>query len=322
MKIKNQHVKEKSKLHPRSKHRERYDFNALIKTSPELASFVKVNDYGDESIDFFNPNAVKSLNTALLKHFYDIKFWDIPANYLCPPIPGRADYIHHVAQLLGESNYGKIPTGANIKCFDIGVGANCIYPIIGNNEYGWSFIASEIDKVAIDNATLIVTQNSNLKEAIQFRLQENPKDVFYGVITKEERIDISICNPPFHASLADAEAGTKRKLTNLKGKKATELTKNFGGQNMELWCEGGENKFVRNMIRESKKFASSCFWFTTLISKQSNLKSVYKSLENEAATDVVTIAMGQGNKTSRIVAWTFLTQEQQKEWKNTRWKLS
>ena len=67
-------------------------------------------------------------------------------------------------------------------------------------------------------------------------------------------------------------------------------------------------------------FSTSCFWFTTLVSKQSNLKSIYAALKNAEAVDVKTIEMGQGNKTSRIVAWTFLTSEQQKEWKNTKWK--
>jgi 23S rRNA (adenine1618-N6)-methyltransferase len=29
--------------------------------------------------------------------------------------------------------------------------------------------------------------------------------------------------------------------------------------------------------------------------------------------------MGQGNKTSRIIAWTFLSPDQQRQWVNTRW---
>jgi 23S rRNA (adenine1618-N6)-methyltransferase len=320
MKSKKTHPKVKASLHPKNKHRERYDFEVLIKTCPELAEFVKPNDYGDESIDFFNSDAVKQLNTALLKHFYNISYWNIPKSYLCPPIPGRADYIHHVAQLLGESNYGNIPTGNSVKCLDIGVGANCIYPIIGHTEYDWSFIGTDIDEIALGNAQKIIDNNSTLKDAVEFKLQTNPKDVFYGVLKKEERIDISICNPPFHSSKAEANAGTVRKLKNLKGKRVSEPAKNFGGQNAELWCDGGENRFIRNMVRESKNFSESCFWFTTLVSKQSNLKSIYTSLEKENAVEVKTIVMGQGNKTSRIVAWTFLTSEQQKDWRNTRWK--
>jgi 23S rRNA (adenine1618-N6)-methyltransferase len=320
MKIPKIHPTVKSNLHPNSKHRARYNFEELIQSHTELAEFVKKNDYGDESIDFFNPEAVRALNTSLLKHFYGIDFWEIPENYLCPPIPGRADYIHHIAQLLGESNYGKAPVGKHIKCLDIGVGANCIYPIVGSHEYQWSFIGSDIDEKALENAQEIIDQNKGLKEKIELRLQSNSKDLFYGVIAKEEQIDITVCNPPFHASAEDAAAGTQRKIKNLTGQKKVEIAKNFGGKSNELWCEGGENKFVRNMVRESKKFSTSCFWFTTLVSKQSNLKSIYKSLENEKAVDVKTIPMGQGNKTSRIVAWTFLTPAAQKDWREKNWK--
>jgi len=315
-----EHPKVKSRLHPRNKHRERYDFKQLIDTCPELEQFVMLNKYNDESIDFSNPEAVKMLNKALLKHYYDIDNWDIPPGYLCPPIPGRADYIHHIADLLRNYNYGKIPRGNKIKCLDIGVSANCVYPLIGNKEYGWSYIGTDIDPVSIENGNKIIELNSFLKGKIEIRLQNNPKDFFYGIIQKDELIDFSICNPPFHASLAEAQSGTLRKLSNLSHKKITEPTLNFGGQNNELWCEGGEERFVREMIRESKKFASSCFWFSTLISKQSNLKSAYKALEKTEAVEVKTIPMGQGNKTSRIVAWTFLDKEQQNKWRNTRWK--
>ncbi len=314
--VKRVHPKEKLILHPRNKHRERYNFKLLIKTCPELKPFVFINKFDDESIDFFNPEAVKILNKALLKQYYNIDYWDVPKGYLCPPIPGRADYIHYIADLLGESNNGKIPTGKKVKVLDIGVGANCAYPIIGNSEYGWSFVGSEIDIVAISSANAIIKKNASLKENVTLRLQPNSHEIFYGIIQKDERFEVSICNPPFHASIAEAQAGTIRKLKNLTGGKAVQPTLNFGGVTTELWTEGGEIKLVRNMIRESKKFADSCCWFTTLISKESNLHSVNQALKNVGATEVKTIAMGQGNKVSRIVAWTFLKPEQRLKWFN------
>ncbi len=316
---KKEHPKEKLELHPRNQHRGRYDFKELVEASSDLAPFVLLNAHLDESIDFADPAAVKMLNTALLKRYYDLNYWDIPAGYLCPPIPGRADYIHHIATLLGNNNYGKIPTGKNIVCLDIGVGANCIYPIIGVKEYGWSFIGADIDPVAIDSANKIIELNPHLKELVECRLQPDPKDIFYNIVKKDELFDLSICNPPFHASQEEAEAGTLRKLSNLQQTKVKTPVLNFGGQNGELWCFGGEEKFVRDMIRESRKFASSCYWFSTLISKKTNLPSVYAALKKVEATDVKTIPMGQGHKTSRIVAWTFLGKEEQKEWRNTRW---
>jgi 23S rRNA (adenine1618-N6)-methyltransferase len=304
MQKKRTHSEIKTKIHPRNKHRERYDFTQLIASYPDLAVYVKPNKYGDESVNFFDPKAVLMLNKALLKHFYGIGHWMIPEGYLVPPIPGRADYIHYVADLLAVDNDDEIPKGKEVLCFDIGVGANCIYPIIGHQEYGWSFIGSETDPIAVESAENIVKQNK-LDEAIELRLQKSPKFLFKGIIKKDERIDVTICNPPFHASAKEAEQASIRKLSNLQKKAVSKAELNFGGKNNELWCPGGEVQFVCDMIYQSKKYADNCLWFTSLVSKESNLKAIYKALKNVEAKDVRTIAMGQGNKVSRIVAWTF-----------------
>jgi len=317
--IKKEQQKEKSKLHPRNKNRERYDFKLLIERSPELAPYVKPNMHGDDSVDFTDPKAVKILNKALLMNQYGISYWDIPEGYLYPPIPVRADYIHHIADFLCRNNYGKIPKGSHIKCLDIGVGASCIYPIIGNQDYGWSFIGSDIDSIAIESANRIMDSNPSLQGKVECKLQPNSKDYFYGIIRKDELIDLSICNPPFYASAKDAEASTLKKTLKNQDNNAEPIL-SVEAQNHELWCDGGEEKFVRNMILQSKKFASNCFCFSTLVSKESNLKSIYLVLEQVEAYGVETIPMGQGNKISRIVLWTFLSTEEQNKWKNTRWK--
>ncbi len=137
---------EKTNLHPRNQHRLGYNFEALITTCPELQNFVAINEHQIKTIDFSNPKAVKILNKALLIADYDIKNWDIPENYLCPPIPGRVDYIHYVADLLASNNNGIIPKGENVQILDIGIGANCIYPILGNTVYGWSFVEQKLTK--------------------------------------------------------------------------------------------------------------------------------------------------------------------------------
>ena len=322
MSEKRKHPSIKSKLHPRSKHRERYDFKELIKSCPELEQFVSQNKYGDESIDFFNAEAVKILNKSLLLHYYNINFWDIPEGFLCPPIPGRADYIHQVADLLASSNADVIPTGSGIKCLDVGTGANCIYPLLGNSEYGWSFIGSEIDAVALNNAKKIIEYNSNLKNQIEFRLQENTSQVLKGIIKEEERIDVIICNPPFHASLKEAQSGSLRKLSNLKKKIVKKTDLNFGGQGNELWTPGGELRFIFTMIKESTAYAKSCVWFTTLVSKEENLQALFEELDHVEATAYETIRMGQGNKSSRIVAWTFLSKQEEKDWAEKQWNLN
>jgi 23S rRNA (adenine1618-N6)-methyltransferase len=310
---------DKPSLHPRNKHKGRYDFKKLIHSSPELAAFVVLNKYKVESINFSDPKAVLMLNRALLSNQYGIKEWNIPEGYLCPPIPGRADYIHHIADLLSSTNHGKIPKGDKVRCLDIGVGANCIYPIVGTAEYGWSFVGSDIDSVAIQSAQHIVEHNPSLQGKMELRLQKNPKGILEGVFKVGEKIDVTICNPPFHSSAEEAKSGTLRKLSNLYKKKASKATLNFGGQNNELWCEGGEKKFISDMVYQSKQFSKSCLWFTTLVSKQSNLNSIYLAIKKVDVVNVRTIEMGQGNKVSRFVAWSFLTLAEQKTWVDTKW---
>ncbi len=161
-------------------------------------------------------------------------------------------------------------------------------------EYGWSFIASDIDPLAIDSANKIITANPILKGKVELKVQHSPKDFFYGIIRKDDHVDLTICNPPFHSSFEKAQAGTLRKLRNLHDKKAKTPVRNFGGKNTELWCEGGEKRFVSKMIVESRKFSGSCFWFSALISKEANLKFTYNTLKQVEATEVKTAALLPG----------------------------
>ena len=311
---------EKDGLHPRNPHRARYDFAQLVKSSPALAPFVEPNKFGDVSVDFANPAAVKALNRALLKDFYGVTYWEMPAGYLCPPIPGRADYIHYLADLLAESNGGTLPPGEDISVLDVGVGANCIYPIIGHQTYGWHFVGSDIDGVAVRAAQQTEAANPALAGAIECRLQPVRTRIFDGIIQAGEVFDLTLCNPPFHASAAEAKAGTQRKVTNLGNRPSPRPVLNFGGQQGELWCEGGEAAFVRRMVQESARRPRSCYWFTTLISKKDTLPGVYRALKTAGATTVRTIDMAQGQKKSRFVAWTFLSPAQQADWRATRWQ--
>lgn len=292
-------------MHERNRHRERYNFPELIAATPELATFVARNEYGDDSIDFADPQAVKALNRSLLRRYYGITEWDIPDGYLCPPIPGRADYLHSVADLLAESNSGVVPRGESVLVLDVGVGANCIYPIIGRHEYGWRFVGTDIDVVAVDSARRIIRANPELTGKVECRLQRDPRAIFRDVVKPGEAFAVSICNPPFHASAAAAAAGTERKLRNLGASRAGRPILNFGGQRNELWCEGGELKFVERLVRESARSPALCRWFTSLVSKAENLPAIHRALRAVRATDVRTIPMAQGQKQSRIVAWTF-----------------
>ncbi len=308
----------KSRMHTRNRNRERYDLTALIQVKPELENFVEKNRHGVDTVDFSNPKAVKLLNQALLHHYYSIENWNFPDENLCPPIPGRADYIHYIADLLSENNYGNVPKGDKVTCLDIGTGASCIYPIIGVVEYDWRFIATDTDAKSLESAKQIIQSNEVLTNKIGCRLQQNSSNFFKGILMSKNKIDVTICNPPFHASAEDAKKGTHRKNRNLSGQKG-DATLNFSGIQSELVYKGGENQFIQNMILESKEFAKNCLWFTTLVSKQSNLKGIYNALDSVEAEEIRTIPMGTGNKSTRIVAWSFLRRSEEKEWQN-KWK--
>ena len=287
----------KEQLHPRNRFRNGYAFPRLVASSPQLAAFVAPNAYGDASVDYANPAAVTALNQALLKDAYGIEQWDVPPGYLCPPIPGRSDYLHHLADLPG--------LGKATRVLDIGMGASCIYPLIGASEYGWRFVGSDIDPIALDWAKKLVSANPAVAGLIECRLQGSPLKCFSGVVKPGERFDLSMCNPPFHASAEDAAEGTRRKQRKLGYAKSAAPVLNFGGHAGELWCAGGELGFVGRMIAESAARPELCRWFTTLVSQRAHLPRLFHALEDVNATDVRTVDMTQGQKQSRILAWTF-----------------
>ena len=322
-------------LHPRNQHTGRYDFELLVAALPELKEHLIKNPVGEDTVNFSDPLAVKLLNKALLAHHYGVKHWDIPAGYLCPPIPGRADYIHRVADILNSDGQGEPYNHASVKALDIGVGANCIYPIIGATEYKWRCTGTDVDSVSIKTANFIAESNPNLKGKIRARLQADSESIFKGVIKDNERYDVTICNPPFHSSLEEAEKGSQRKLDNLAANRAKKAGKsfkpemnkkpaksikqekptlNFGGQKSELWCPGGEAAFIMKMARESQLFATQVLWFTTLISKKDNVDMVRSELGKLRAKQVKVVEMSQGQKVSRFIAWTFMDDEQRQEW--------
>jgi len=154
-------MKEKG-LHPKNKFNKGYDFEQLIKDNPALKEFVFNNSYGNTSIDFSNPIAVKELNKGLLFSFDKITDWNFPDENLCPPIPGRLDYIHHLADVLSSEE--------SITILDIGTGATCIYPLLGVAAYNWTFVATDIDLNSLDTAQDIIDDN-NLDAFITLRQQ-------------------------------------------------------------------------------------------------------------------------------------------------------
>ena len=284
-------------MHPNNLHNQPYDFKALVAAHSELEPFVFTSSFDIQTIDFSQPKAVLALNKAILKSDYGLMDWNIPEGYLCPPIPGRADYIHHIADLLKENGHIN-----DIQGLDIGMGANCIYPILGAQIYGWQMVGCDIHATAVKSANATIDANSKLYKSIEIRHQKNNANLFAEIIKQDEYFHFTMCNPPFYASKENAESETKRKQRNLAY--SPDAKRNFGGQANELWCNGGEALFIKRMIKQSVIFKEQVGIFTCLVSKSEHLPKIKKQLTKLNAVYKI-IPMEQGNKRSRIVAWKF-----------------
>ena len=59
-------MKKSSNFHPNNIHKNGYDFKELLKVNSSLKDFVFENNYGNLTIDFSDPKAVKEINRSLL----------------------------------------------------------------------------------------------------------------------------------------------------------------------------------------------------------------------------------------------------------------
>ena len=139
------------------------------------------------------------------------------------------------------------------------------------------------------------------------------------LIKRDDRFDLTICNPPFHGSASEADAAARRKVANLTGQRMGNVELNFVGRHHELWCDGGEEVFLATMARESVSYGHQVAWFSSLVSKAANVRGLQRELEMCDARRVVTLDMAQGNKISRVVAWTYLDKEEMAIWREARW---
>lgn len=292
-----------SLLHPNNPHQGRYDLSLLCQTYPALKPFIQISPAGLETINFSQAAAVQTLNAALLASYYQIDFWQIPAGYLCPPIPGRADYLHYAADLLVQLTAAQQGSVSQpIRMLDIGCGANCIYPIIASRSFGWQVVGSDIDSQALKIANTIINANKNLQGQISLRQQQQPNNIFQGIIKPKEYFDLTVCNPPFYRSAKEAIAVNQKKWQKL-GK--ANQGRNFAGSASELWCTGGELSFISNMITESFLFASQVGWFTTLVSQRQHHKPLLTQLNSYKNVIIKQQKMQQGQKSSLLLAWRF-----------------
>ncbi|KAH0468910.1 hypothetical protein IEQ34_002142 [Dendrobium chrysotoxum] len=317
-------------IHPRNRYAEKPpDFAQLASLYPSFEPFVFFSRSGRPTIDWKDFNATRELTRVLLLHDHAVNWW-IPDGQLCPTVPNRSNYIHWINDLLSSelipATHG---SDHSVKGFDIGTGANCIYPLLGASLLGWSFVGSE---VALEWATKNVESNPHLLELIKIRnandpfsfggftssrrdianesnpdlcVEENTQPlcqdlkepstleppVLVGVVKDGECFDFCMCNPPFFESFEEASLNPRTSC---------------GGTPEEMVYPGGEKAFITHIIEDSVVLKRSFRWFSTMVGKKANLKFLISKLREVRVSVVKTTEFVQGQTARWGLAWSFI----------------
>jgi 23S rRNA (adenine1618-N6)-methyltransferase len=221
--------------------------------------------------------------------------------------------------------------GSKVKGFDIGTGANCIYPLLGASLFGWSFVGSDFTVVALEWAEKNVQSNPHFSDLIEIRDSKVPPQcssvpeventerektiqeeaeisatvksdyhdnksfiepaVLLGVVKENETFDFCMSNPPFFETFEEAGLNPKTSC---------------GGTPEEMVCNGGEQAFVSRIIKDSAVLRQRFRWYTSMLGKKANLKLLISKLWEVGVTIVKTTEFVQGQTSRWGLAWSFM----------------
>lgn len=272
------------------------DFMALSLQSPEFAKYLKPNG----QLDFTDPDAVRQLTKSLLKQDFDLEV-DIPENRLCPPVPNRLNYILWLQDLLdttGDEYRDDYDPDRDVTGLDIGTGCCSIYPLLGcASRPRWKFVATDIDDENIETATKTVTRNG-LESRIQIIKTDPSSELIPLQKSGVERLDFTMCNPPFYASRDEM-------ITSAEAKERLPFSACTGAE-VEMVTSGGELDFVTRMIEESIRLGEKVLWYTTMLGKLSSVSVIVEKLISHNNRNYAVTEFVQGSKTRRwAVAWSW-----------------
>lgn len=142
----------------------RPDFAALCFKYPELAACAKRRRVGvGASFDWTDDHTLRTLTEVLLRDTFGVHVV-LPADRLSPPVPNRSHYIDWLRGLLSED-------GEEHRMLDVGVGASCIYPLIGASKHGsWTFHGTDVEAESLRHAEENVARNPHLATRIELSL--------------------------------------------------------------------------------------------------------------------------------------------------------
>ncbi|KAI7869094.1 uncharacterized protein EV154DRAFT_432044 [Mucor mucedo] len=266
-------------MHPRSVFNKEPDFNRLAEKYESFEKFVKVGNNKRAYIDFKDPEA------------FDIDI-DFPLDSLCPAVPNRLNYILWLQDLIDDT----LTDAKDIIGIDIGVGASCIYPLLGcATDLNWRFLGTDIDLRSIDYAKENVKRN-HLEDRITIQHTADPSKIFL----LEDTVPVytfSMCNPPFYSSQEELDEGLDNK--------ELEPSAVCNGSNGEMITEGGEYGFISRMIEESLILQKRVIWYTSMMGLKRTIRPLVRLLKESGISNYVVTNFTQGNTTRWAIAWSF-----------------
>ncbi|GAV84273.1 Methyltransf_10 domain-containing protein [Cephalotus follicularis] len=324
-------------IHPKNKYSNNPpDFALLASLYPSFKPFVFYSRDGRPRIDWTDFNATRELTRILLLHDHGLRWW-IPDGQLCPTVPNRSNYIHWVEDLLSLDIIPNTNTnGDNVRGFDIGTGANCIYPLLGASLLGWRFVGSDVTDVALEWAERNVKSNPHVSELIEIRkvqfikdtnsieesCSESEMDLNGNMAEEAELLPSSSFDLPCGAStgyygppilvgvVRDGEKFDFCMCNPPFFESMEEAGLNpktsCGGTPEEMVCPGGEKEFITRIIDDSAILRQSFRWYTSMVGRKSNLKFLTSKLWEVGVTTVKTTEFVQGQTCRWGLAWSFV----------------
>ncbi|CAH8502253.1 unnamed protein product [Schistosoma turkestanicum] len=256
------------------------------------------DECGRVTLDFRIPSHLSALSKALLLNDFGLNV-DFPGDRLIPTVPLRLNYILWLEDLIkGLQRFSE-----RVKILDIGVGASCIYPLLGSAKNSWQFFGTESDVRNFSLAKENVDKNNLSKSIKLFHITENTSslDVVFGGTENTTYLHAVMANPPFFSDTSDAVgSNTCRSLKRPPPKTISSAARH------ESQTVGGEVYFCIRLIRDSIRYSTRVGVFTIMLGKKSSVSSVRRILHKFKITQISVYEMCQGRIMRWGVAWTFL----------------
>ncbi|KAF1811593.1 DUF890 domain protein [Eremomyces bilateralis CBS 781.70] len=272
------------------------EFAALAKDDPDFAKVLKENN----KIDFWDPLAVQQLTKSVLRRDFKLEI-NLPGDRLCPPVPNRFAYIKWLQKLIdstGDSYRDAYEESREVIGIDIGVGASCIYPLLGcASRPNWRFGGTEIDARNLEFAQKNVRTNG-LESRIRILPAKEGQPLISLAQLGTDHADFVMCNPPFFTSLEDMDATYETKT---KPPSAV-----CTGAAVEMITDGGDLGFALQIFALSQSLKTKIQWYSCLLGKLQSAKDLVARLKESEITNFAAHCLQTGGRTKRwLVAWSY-----------------